>query len=115
MDAVLLAVLDLIFAGLHGPYIGHTPRSDDLQVRSQSLDAQLETDLVVALAGGSVADGRSALLSGDLHQPLGDGGTGHGGAQQILVLIHGAGLDAGHDVVVTEIVHQILDVQLGGA
>ena len=38
IDAVLLAVFNLILTGLHFPYIGHTPRSDDLDVGSQSLD-----------------------------------------------------------------------------
>ena len=38
IDAVLLAVFNLILTGLHFPYIGHTPGSDDLDVGSQSLD-----------------------------------------------------------------------------
>ena len=38
INAVLLAVFDLILTGLHFPYIGHTPGSNDLDIRSQSLD-----------------------------------------------------------------------------
>ena len=72
MDAVRLAVCDLILTGLHFPDIGHTPGSDDLQIRSQSLDAQLKTDLVVALTGSAVADSGSALFAGDLNQLLCD-------------------------------------------
>ena len=110
MDAVLLAVGDLILAGLHGPDIGHPPGSDDFDVRSQRLDAQLEADLVVALSGGAVADGDSPFLSGDLHQLLGDGRPGHGGSQQVLVLVYCVSLYAGHDVVVGKFVYQILDI-----
>ena len=68
INAVLLAVFDLIFTGLHGPYISHTPWSDDLEIRSQSLDAQLKTDLVVSFTGSAVADGSSAFFSCNLNQ-----------------------------------------------
>ena len=77
VDAVSLAVLDLVFTGLHGPNVGHSPGSDDLQIGSQSLDTQLETDLVVTLTGSAVADGGSAFLAGYFYQSLGDGGTSH--------------------------------------
>ena len=56
VNAVLLAVFNLILAGLHGPYIGHTPGSDDFDIRGQGLDAQFKTNLVIALAGSAVAD-----------------------------------------------------------
>ena len=38
---------------LHGPYIRHTPRSDDLDVRSQSLDAQPAVRLRQTCSGES--------------------------------------------------------------
>ena len=110
VDAVGFAVGDLILSGLHGPHVGHTPGSNDLQVGGQSLDAKLKTDLVVALSGGAVADGGGSFLSGNLHQLLGDGGTGHGSAQQIFVLVDGAGFYAGHDKVIAELVHDILNI-----
>ena len=78
MDAVLLAVRDLILTGLHGPDIGHSPGSDDLQIRSQSLDTQLETNLVIALTGSAVADSDCVLFTGDFYQLLCDGRTRHG-------------------------------------
>ena len=76
-----LGVLDLLFAGLDVP---DAPRGDDLHVGGQRLDGQLETHLVVALAGSAVADGRRAFLLGDLHQTLGDDRAGEAGAQQVL-------------------------------
>ncbi len=115
VNAVRLAVGDFVFPGFHGPYIRHSPGSDDLQVGSQSLNAQFKADLVVALACGSVAYSCGSLFSGDLHQLFGDGGTGHGGAQQVFVLIDGTGLDAGHDVVLAEFIHDVLYVQFGSS
>ncbi len=72
-----LAICDLGFTGIHGPLV-ITPCSDDLQIRCQSLDTQLETDLVVTFTGSTVADGCSAFFSGNLNQLLGDNRTGHG-------------------------------------
>ena len=69
-NAVSLAVFDFVFTGIHGPHIGHTPGSNDLEIRSQSFDAELETDLVVALSGSAVADCGSALFAGNLNQLL---------------------------------------------
>ena len=48
-----LAVFDLRFTGVHVPLIA-SPGSDDLDIGGQSLDAQLETDLVVTLTGSTV-------------------------------------------------------------
>ena len=78
------------------------------------LDGQLETYLVVALARAAVDDGVRAFFQGDLHKALGDAGTGMAGAQKI-VLIDGAGLHAGDDVIVHILVRQIQDIELGRA
>ena len=42
VDAVFLAVFDLVFTGLHCPDVGHTPGSDDLQIRSQGFDRPVQ-------------------------------------------------------------------------
>ncbi len=110
VDALGLAVGDLILAGLHGPDVGHAPRGDNLDVRSQGLDAELEADLIVALAGRAVADGDGVLLAGNLDQLLHDGRAGHGGAEQVFIFIDGAGLHAGHDEVLGEIVADVFDI-----
>ena len=111
-DIVGLGVLNFLLAGLDIP---DTPGGDDLHIRSKGLDGQLEADLVVALAGAAVADGVGALFFGDVHNALGDDGTGKGGAQQVLVLIHSPGLHRGVDVVLDELLFQIQHVQFGGA
>src|SRR5699024_4577524 len=110
IDTVRLTVCDLVLTGLHGPYVCHTPGGDDLDIGSKGLDAKLETDLVVAFSGSAVADGYGVLFAGDLHQLPRDSGTGHGGSQEILVLIYGAGLHAGHDKFIAELVYNIFNV-----
>ena len=78
MNAMSLAVFDLGFTGVHVPFVA-SPGSDDLDIGSQSLDAQLETDLVVTLTGSTVADSYSTFFSGNLYQLLGDQRSCHGG------------------------------------
>ena len=110
-DVVGLCVVDLLVTGLDIPL---TPGGDDLHVGSETLDGQLETDLVIALAGGAVADGVCALSQCDLGQLLADDGTGESGAQQVgLVLcVH---LQGGDDDLFDHLIHQISDDQLGSA
>ncbi len=115
IDIVLLAVLDLFFTGIHGPYIGHSPGSDDLEVGCQGLDAELETDLIISLAGRAVADRGRAFLAGDFHELLRDHGSCHGSAEQIFILIDSVRLYAGNDVLITELIDHIFNIKLGCA
>ena len=112
IDALGDTVVDLVLAGLEGPEIGHTPRSDDLQVRSQSLDAELEADLVVSFSGCAVADCAGFFLPGDLHQLFRDQRTRHACAQEVFVFIDSTCLDAGHDVFLGKFIVHVKDVKL---
>ena len=106
-----LGVVDLFISAFDVPL---SPGGDDGHVGGKALDAQLEPDLVVALAGAAVGDGVGVLGLGDLHQLLGDDGSCKGGAQQVL-LIAGAHLQGGPDDVLHHLVGQVGDVQLAGA
>ena len=106
-----LGVVDLLVAGLDVPL---TPGGDDLHAGGDVLDRQLEADLVVALAGAAVGDGVGAFLQRDLHQTLGDDGTGKGRTQQV-VLIFRARLHAGDDHVVDHLVGKVKGVELARA
>ena len=110
IDAVCFAVLDLIFTGLHCPEICHTPRSDDLDVRSKSFDAKFETDLVVSFSCSAVADGNSAFLTCNLDQFLSDGRTCHGCSEQICVFIYSACFYARHDKIFGKFVNNIFNI-----
>jgi len=88
------------------------PGGDDLDVGLERIGAQLEAHLVVALAGGAVGDGVRTRLVGDLHQPLGDQGTGDGGSQQVLALVERVGPEHGVDEVPHELLAQVVDVDL---
>ena len=110
VDAMGLAVFDFVFPRLKRPEVCHTPGSDNFDIRSQSLDSQLKTDLIIALAGSTVADRDSALLAGDFDELLYDSRASHGSTEQVLVLIDSAGLYARHNEIFREIVVNVLNV-----
>ena len=110
-DVVGLGVVDLLIAALDIPL---APRGDDLQVRGKVHDGQLETHLVVALAGAAVADGVGTLGAGDLHHALCQDGPREAGAQQVALIV-GTGLHGGDDVILHEFIGQIFHIQLGSA
>src|SRR5699024_8146376 len=108
-DVVGLGVVDLLVAALDVPL---APGGDDGHIGAEGLQGQLKADLVVALAGAAVADGVGALLDGDVGQSLGDAGPGKRSAQQI-VLVLGAELQGGEDVIFDKVLFQVQHIQLG--
>ena len=84
---MLLSVLDSLLTGTDLPL---TPRGDDLQLRSQSLDGKLETDLIVAFARSAVSDSIAAFLLSDLNEFLSDDRTSEGRAEEVFALIDSA-------------------------
>jgi hypothetical protein len=108
-DAVLGGVGHQLLAREQVPF---APGRDDLDVRVQGVGAELEADLVVALAGGAVGDGIGAGLGGDLDQALGDQRPGDGGAEQIFALVDGVGAEHRVDEVAHELLAQVLDEDL---
>ena len=110
IDAMRFAVFNFLLAGIHFPFIRHTPRSDHFNVRVQSLDAQLETDLIIALSCGTVTDCLRIFLVRNLDQFFGNQRAGHAGAQQIAVLINSAGFYARHNVIVRKFIDHIKNI-----
>ena len=106
-----LGILDLFLTGLDVP---DTPRSDDGHVGSEVLDRQLETNLIVALAGTAVADRVGAFLESDLDKTLRDAGTRGRGTQQVF-LIDSARLHGGDDEIVDILLGLVEDIELGRA
>ena len=109
-DAMSLTELDLIFTGLHGPQICHTPWSNDLDVRSESLDAKLETDLVISFTGSTMADSNGTLFTCDFNQLLGNDRTSHGSSEKIGMLVYSTSLYTRHDEIIAELIDDILDI-----
>ena len=110
VDTMFLAVLNLVITGLHGPYISHSPRSDDLQVRSQSFDCQLKTDLVITFTGSTVADCNSIFFTCNLYQTFCNCRTGHRSSQKIFIFVYGMCLNARYDVIVGKIIYDIFNI-----
>src|SRR5215217_4148865 len=89
VDAVLVGVLDCL-----GPAHGRIPdRGQDLQLGGQGADADLEPDLVVALAGAAVGHRPGPPAPRLLDQQLGDQGPRQGRHQRVAALVEGVGPD----------------------
>ena len=84
-------------------------RMDDESI----LESNLQANDILQLVDEEYGVSHYGILLGDLHQALGDDGTGKGGAQQI-VLVLGTHHHRGDDHVVHHLVGQVLNVQLGG-
>ena len=110
-DVVRLSVLDLLLTAVQLP---ETPRSDDVHLRCERMDRQLETNLVVALAGAAMADRICAFLERNIYDTLCDDRACERSTEQVL-LIGCARLYGRNDIVVNKFLSQVLDVQLGSA
>ena len=108
-DGVLLGVIHQFLTRQQIPF---APRGDHFDARLERIGTQLETHLVVTLAGGAVGDGVSAGFIGDFNQALGDQRTGNRGAQQVFAFVHGVGAEHGEDEVANELFAQVIDVDL---
>ncbi len=106
-DFVLGRVVHQLLAREQVPF---APRSDDLYARLERIGAELETNLVVALAGRAVGNGIGTGLVGDLDQTLGDQRTGNGGTEQVLTFVNGIGAEHREDEVAYELFAQVVDV-----
>ena len=89
-------------------------RADCPQGRVDGRDGNLETHLIVTLAGAAVGDGVGAELVGGAHEVLGDQRTGDGGDQRVHALVHGVGLQGLHAVLVGELVAGVNHIRLDG-
>ena len=111
-DAVLLGVVQ---QALSGPEVPLPPRGDDPDVGPQGVGPQLEPNLVVALARGSVTDGIGPGRVCDFDQPLGDQWPGDRRAQQVFALVQGVGPEHREHEVPDELLPEVLDIDLGHA
>jgi hypothetical protein len=104
--AVGFGVVEAVLAALQFPL---APRRDDLEFRGEGLVGVLEADLVIAFAGAAVGHGLCALSQCGEHLVFGDDGPRDGGAEQVLVLVDGAGADGGKYVVAEKLFAQVED------
>ena len=98
---------------LPGADVPKTPGGDDLEIGSEGMKRELETHLVVALAGATVGHGVGAFLPGDVHLVLRDRRTGERGAEQVAALVDGARPHRREDVAADELVAQVFDEHRG--
>ena len=110
-QVVRLGELDGLVAGHR--QVAH--RGDAGQVGSEVGDADLEADLVVALAGAAVADDGRVVLPGGGDQVLDDRRPGQRRDQRIAIHVEGVGLERGQAVLVGELLLGVDDVGVHGA
>lgn len=105
-DAVPLGIGQQLLAGEQVPL---APWRDHLDVRLERVVAELKADLVVALAGGTVAHRVGAGGARDLDLPLGDQRPRDRGAEQVFALVEGVGAEHGEDEIANELLAQVVD------
>ena len=108
-NVVCFRILDFFFSRFDAPL---SPRSDDGHFGSKRLNGQLETDLIVALAGAAVADGVCALGLGNFNDTLCDDRAGKGRAEQVLVLVDRTCLYGGINIFLNEFFLEVFNVEL---
>src|SRR5713101_180845 len=107
-NVVLLRVSNGIFAGIDVPL---APRSNNLHVGSNGFVRQFESDLVVAFAGAAVREAVGTELERNFRLALGDDRARHRSAEQIRVLVDGAGAQSRPNIITHKFFAQIFDVR----
>ena len=114
-DALFLGVVQKIGAASEpAQELRVLPGRVDLDLRRQGGVAELEPDLVVALAGRAVGEDVGALADRDLGLAARDERPRQGGAKQVAVLVDRVARDRRVDEVRHELAPDILDVDLRG-
>lgn len=90
-----------------------SPGSDDLDLRVNGKESQLETDTVVALASAAVRDIVTALLLSNAHLSTGDHRAGQTGSKQISSLVLGVALHGTVAELLDELAAEVEDNHLG--
>ena len=110
---MLLSIVQQILTTLEAvAELGQPPGRNNLDGRLDSVERELEADLVVALAGAAVRHKVAALLLGDADLGAGDDGAGQRGAEQVAALVGGVALDGAEAELLDELLLQVLDDHL---
>jgi hypothetical protein len=91
------------------------PRRNDLQIGRKRRGCQLESDLIVALAGSAMGEGIGFFLSGDFDHAFGDERTRDACTQEILAFIECTGLEHRVNEIARKFLLQIDDVAFRSA
>src|SRR5262245_662678 len=106
-NPALVGVIDSVLARYDVPF---APGRDHRHFGREGFEGQFKTDLIVSFARASVGQRVAAGKLRDLDLAFGDDRTGEGSAEQVFVLVDGAGAQCGPDVFGDEFVAQIFDV-----
>ncbi len=101
------SVIDLFASRFDIPF---TPGCDYRDIRKKSVNTELKSDLIVAFAGTTVANGVRALFFSDLRNTLRDYRTRKSGAEQIIFVLS-ARLYARKYVIGKEFLSQVFNLK----
>ena len=107
-NVVLFSVLDFVLTALEFP---SSPRSDNLHIRSISLDSKFKTNLVVTLTCATVANSVSALGFSNFYKSFSNDRTSERCAEEVLALINCACLNGRNDVIVNKLLVKVFNVK----
>ena len=88
------------------------PRRNDLDARLQRVGTELETHLVVTLAGRAMTNGVGTGFIDDLDQALGDQRTGDRGTKQVLAFIDSIGTEHRENEVADKFLAHVVNVDV---
>ena len=110
-QVVALGVVDRLVAGEREVTHG----CDALEFGCERDNANLKADLVIALAGAAVGNGRGTELLGSGDEVLDDDGPRQRRNKRILVVVERVRLERGHAVLLGELVASVGDIRLDRA
>jgi hypothetical protein len=93
---------------------GVTPRSDDLDVGLESVEGELETDLIVTLAGTAVGDSKASFPLGNFDLCTSNDGTSQRGTEEVDVLVDGVASNSGEAEFLNKLAAKIDNFGLDG-
>lgn len=105
---MLFSIFNFVFTALELPC---SPRSDNLHIRSISLNSKLKTNLIVALTCAAVADSVSALSLSNLYKSFSNDRTSERCAEEVLALVNSACLNGRNDVIVNKLLVKVFNIK----
>ena len=105
---MLFSIFNLIFTALEFPC---SPRSDNLNVRSVSLDSKFKTNLIVTLACTAVTNCVSTFGFCNFNESFCNDRTGKRCAEEVLALVNSTCFYCGNDIFVNKFLVEVFNVK----
>lgn len=95
-------VLGGVFEGLVAGHFPFADRCDDLEIRSECLEGDIEPDLIVPFTRATMSNRDGTMLTGSIDHQFGDKWSAEGGSEGVFTLVKRACHECGENEVVDE-------------